>query len=130
MAQFTVIHSSEGIRHRHVKSSLARVLGQSVISVMNSDRTSPDFVTLDSSDELPVYLLIGEEKGEFGDGGSDPSVQATFSYQRLFSQEEVITSILSSFSFFADIMPRLHRILNYVTSVAAQLSSSPMLDHG
>lgn len=81
MAQFTLIHSSEGGRHRHVKSSLARLLEQSVISVMDSDRTSADFMTLGSSDDLlPVCLLVGQEKREFSDGVSDPSVQATFSY--------------------------------------------------
>lgn len=100
-ARFAVIYASEHDRGNGVRSSLGALLKRPIISIRNSDKTSPDFVTAHSCGELPVYLIIGEEKNEFGDGGSDPSVQAAFSFQRLFSQEEVMISVRRPFSFFA-----------------------------
>ena len=58
---------------------------------------------LDVFDKLPVYLLISEEKKRvFDNKGSDPSVQATFLYQHLFSQKKIMAFILFLFLFFND----------------------------
>lgn len=93
MGQFALIHSSEDARRQRLKSFLQKAIRHPLVFINNSDRTAPDVVALSSCGELPAYLIVGEEKNEFGDGGSDPSIQASFSFLRTFSQPEVMTSI-------------------------------------
>lgn len=48
----------------------------------------PDGVALAFHDKVPICLIVDEEKDEFGDGGSDSSVQASFSFLRISCQKE------------------------------------------
>ena len=99
MAQFTLIYDRENARQQGIRPLLSKAIGRFFSSITNSDKTSPDLVVQSSHGELPTYLVIDEEKNEFGDGGSDPSVQASFSFQRLFCQREVKTSQTFSLCF-------------------------------
>ncbi|KAF8120874.1 hypothetical protein EV363DRAFT_1406768 [Boletus edulis] len=89
MATFAAIHCSEVDRTKHLHPSLAKIIGWPIVAAENRDRTVPDAVVNSYSyGHHRLFLIISEEKNEFGDGGSDPSVQASFSFQRVMSQEE------------------------------------------
>ncbi|KAG9310575.1 hypothetical protein JVU11DRAFT_9130 [Chiua virens] len=88
MAGFTLIHPNEEARQRRLRNLLSKVFNRPLDFASNSDKTSPDFVVKSSCGALSTFLIIGEEKNEFGDGGSDPSAQAAFSFMRTVSQDE------------------------------------------
>jgi hypothetical protein len=92
MTQFALIYDKEDHRRSHLQSSLTKVINYPLASVDNADKTKPDLVAMGQCGNLQTYLVVAEDKNEFGDGGSDPSVQAAFSFQRIFCQEEVIPS--------------------------------------
>ncbi|KIJ62128.1 hypothetical protein HYDPIDRAFT_176673 [Hydnomerulius pinastri MD-312] len=85
---FALIHATELARRDHLKHSLQKVIGHPLIFAGNGDKTAPDAVGVSSYNEVTTYLVVSEEKKEFGDGNSDPSIQASFSYLRIFCQEE------------------------------------------
>lgn len=102
--QFAQIHVSENARQLHLKSLLERAIHHPLSSVQNCDSTMPDFQALSNSGKLSVYLVVGEEKNEIGDGGSDPSVQAALSFLRIFRQMEVMIRIRHCLSFIANVL--------------------------
>ncbi|KAH0833789.1 hypothetical protein J3R83DRAFT_10936, partial [Lanmaoa asiatica] len=59
MARFSLIYEGENTRRQEIRPN----------------KTSPDLVLQSSHGELPTYLVIDEEKNEFGDGGSDPTTE-------------------------------------------------------
>ncbi|KAF9233942.1 hypothetical protein BU15DRAFT_66143 [Melanogaster broomeanus] len=59
--QFTCIHTSEGARGHHLQPLLQKMFSHPL--------TVPDALALSSHKDFPVYLIIGEEKNEFGNGG-------------------------------------------------------------
>ena len=81
---------------------MEEAIAHPLLVVNNSDRTVPDIVPMSSCKELVVYIIANEGKNEFGDGGSDPSTQAAFSFLRAFSQEEVTTAIPHNLLFSVD----------------------------
>ncbi|KAH0826462.1 hypothetical protein J3R83DRAFT_5462 [Lanmaoa asiatica] len=89
--QFGLIHTSERARRDHLKSLIENVIGFQITSASNRDLTSPDTSVLASSNGTTLYLVVGEEKNEFGDASSDPSTQATFSFLRIFCQADTQT---------------------------------------
>ncbi|KAG9312767.1 hypothetical protein JVU11DRAFT_7204 [Chiua virens] len=93
MAEFSLIFTKENARQSHLKSLLSAAINYPLTSENNSDKTLPDFVVRSSCGASPTYLVVGEEKNEFGDGGSDPSAQAAFSFMRTVSQHEVKVTI-------------------------------------
>ena len=113
VVQFALIHPNEDARQRSLKFFLQRVVGRPFVVASDPDRTDPDFGVLGLCGGLTVYLVIGEEMNEFGDGGSDPSTQAAFSFLRLFSQKEVMTAIPHPFYSFL-LIPCLRRTANSV----------------
>ncbi|KAG6379741.1 hypothetical protein JVT61DRAFT_10276 [Boletus reticuloceps] len=108
MARFTLIYDGENTRRKEIGPVLSKAIGRFLGSITNSDKTSLDFVVQSSHGELPTYLIIDEEKNEFGDGGSDPSVQASFSFLRLFCQPEVMTSQVFPLSLLAEALLPIH----------------------
>ncbi|KAF9231648.1 hypothetical protein BU15DRAFT_55889 [Melanogaster broomeanus] len=88
MTQFALIHTSEDVRGRHLQPLLQKMISHPLIVASSRDGTVPDALALSSHKDFPVYLIVGEEKNEFGDGGSDPSVQASFSFLRIFCQPQ------------------------------------------
>jgi hypothetical protein len=91
MTQFALIHDEDHRRSR-LRSSLTKVINYPLASVDNADKTKPDLVAMGRCGNLQTYLVVAEDKNEFGDGGSDPSVQAAFLFQRIFCQEKVMPS--------------------------------------
>ena len=111
VVQFALIYPNEDARQHDLRPFVQKAIGRPLVVVNNSDRTVPDVAVLSSCGELTVYLVIGEEKNEFGDGGSDPSTQAAFSFLRMLSQKEVMTAIPHPF-YFILLIPCLRRTAN------------------
>ena len=113
VVQFALIHPNEDARQRSLRPFLQKVIDRQIAVANNPDRTVPDVAVMSLRGGLTVYLVIGEEKNEFGDGGSDPSTQAAFSFLRVFSQKEVMTAIPHPFYHFL-LIPCLRRTANSV----------------
>jgi hypothetical protein len=94
MGRCAVIYLSEASRRDQLKSYLQNVIGHPLVFISNADRTAPDFVALSPVGFHQAYLVVGEEKNELGDGGSDPSTQAPLSYAQIYRQADVKHSIL------------------------------------
>ena len=94
MTQFALIYAKEDHRRGYLKSALTKVINYPLANVNNPDKTSPDLVAMGQCGSLQTYLVVAEDKNEFGDGGSDPSVRAAFSFQRIFCQEQVMPSTI------------------------------------
>ncbi|KAJ3733131.1 hypothetical protein DFJ43DRAFT_1069382 [Lentinula guzmanii] len=79
------ISVQETPRDSETRGILAKILGVSFEHVVNTDETSCEFMcvqhTPQSINAAPALFQI---KGELGAGGSDPSVQASFSYARFY----------------------------------------------
>ncbi|KAF9234165.1 hypothetical protein BU15DRAFT_79348 [Melanogaster broomeanus] len=88
MTQFARIHTSEEARGRHLQPLLQKMINHPLVLASNRDGTVPDALAVSSHKDFSVYLIVGEEKNEFGDGGPDPSVQASFSFLRIFCQAQ------------------------------------------
>ncbi|KIK64163.1 hypothetical protein GYMLUDRAFT_83497 [Collybiopsis luxurians FD-317 M1] len=68
---------------------LTKILGISLEHVVNQDRTSADYLSVQHTPfNINAAPFIGEVKGEMGNGGSDPSVQVSFSYSRFYCNSE------------------------------------------
>ncbi|KAG1834019.1 hypothetical protein DFJ58DRAFT_735930 [Suillus subalutaceus] len=81
MTKFAAIHASEDDRQQNVTSLLEKVIQQPLLHVKSRrGKCIPDAVALYPHKNIPIHLMVVEEKNEFGDGGSDPSVQASFSF--------------------------------------------------
>ncbi|KAG2103787.1 uncharacterized protein F5147DRAFT_638712 [Suillus discolor] len=89
MAEFATIYSKEDDRRSNLVSLLDNVLGHGFVKEQIRDgKCVPDGVALAFYDKIPICLIVDEEKDDFGDGGSDPSVQASFSFLRISCQKE------------------------------------------
>jgi len=88
MGKFACIHSDEDARRKNIAPLLETVIGQVFIDAKgrHSD-CRPNRVVVSSQNDIPIHLIIDEEKNEIGDGGSDPAVQALFSFLRIMSRE-------------------------------------------
>ncbi|KAG8219041.1 hypothetical protein J3R82DRAFT_4797 [Butyriboletus roseoflavus] len=97
MAKFALINIEEDCHHG-LSQLLQTAINHPLTSHTNPDGTGPDSMAMSSCRSLQGYLMINKEKNEFGDRRSDPSIQATFLFQRTFSQ--VMTSLLHPISSF------------------------------
>ncbi|KAG0702543.1 hypothetical protein DFH29DRAFT_875082 [Suillus ampliporus] len=89
MHRFATIHSNEDARKLHLTSLLEKVIGAPFICTCTRDgKCIPDASVLASHQHTPICLIVNEEKNEIGDGGSDPAVQASFSFLRISSHQE------------------------------------------
>ncbi|KAH0839406.1 hypothetical protein J3R83DRAFT_136 [Lanmaoa asiatica] len=78
--------SHVAIRSREI---LAEILNLAFERISNSDSTAPDFISVHPTKwNINATPIICEIKSELGQGGSDPSVQASFSYARFYCQKE------------------------------------------
>jgi hypothetical protein len=88
MTGFATIHSKENVRRSKLVSLLENVIGHPIVQEnTRGGKCIPDGVVLTFHDKIPIYLIINEDKNEFGDGASDPSVQASFSFLRILSEK-------------------------------------------
>lgn len=89
MTRFAAIHHTEADRTKHLRTLCSKIIGRPMVAGETREGVVPDAVVTSSESHNLLYLIIGEEKNEFGDGGSDPSVQASFSFQRIMRREQV-----------------------------------------
>ena len=113
VVQFALIHPNKDAHQCSLRPFLQKVIDRPFVVASDPDRTDPDVAVLSLCGGLTVYLIIGKEANEFGNGGLDPSTQATFSFLWLFSQKEVMTAIPHPFYSFL-LIPCLHRTANSV----------------
>ncbi|KAG1785277.1 uncharacterized protein HD556DRAFT_144135 [Suillus plorans] len=81
MTKFAAIHANESDRRLDLVPLLAKVIKEPLLHAKSrSGNFEPNAVVVHSHDDIPVHLVVVEEKNEVGDGASDPSVQASFSF--------------------------------------------------
>jgi hypothetical protein len=119
MYNIALIYSSEVDRRDAIGPYLEKVIGRPLTIMNNADRTTPDFAVLSSVDHHPLYLVVGEEKNELGNGGSDPSTQAALSYSRICSQVKVKPFCFAIFFIVANACRTQNRELLLKTSCPA-----------
>jgi len=68
---------------------LGRLLGRHVGSVISTRKRTPDGMVLKTIDDHIVPLLTIEYKRAFGEGGCDPSTQASFSVREFLASDQV-----------------------------------------
>ncbi|KAF7336569.1 hypothetical protein MSAN_02289100 [Mycena sanguinolenta] len=86
------IYQDEDARKSKIRPALKKALSLDITNLVNDDRTSPDGGIMwtiskpEAALDHTVALAIKEEKRELGEGGCDPSTQASFSVQRYWVQ--------------------------------------------
>ncbi|KAG7442084.1 uncharacterized protein BT62DRAFT_922901 [Guyanagaster necrorhizus] len=69
------------------RTLLSKILNQSFFQAVNLDRTSEDHIALcggTTIDETAAVVIV-EKESELGEGGSEPSVQGSFSYIKFWA---------------------------------------------
>jgi hypothetical protein len=96
------IYNSEEARRHAVEDPFSHIIGIPIARIVNSDKMSSDSVmevqlSFDAQGILKLAaLVLKEDKREFGDGGSDPSMQCGLSITRYWAQYEVHNMLLFS----------------------------------
>lgn len=87
----SAIEVSEQPRTQQSRTLLSKILKQSFLQAVNLDRTSADHIALcgDTTVDEMAAVAIVEETSELGTGGSEPSVQGSFSYIKFWVDETV-----------------------------------------
>ena len=108
MRASSAIYDNEAIRRAALEPRLGRILSSGVGTVVNPDGTWPDGAfSIPLTNEIcgSAVTLIKEDRNNFGDGGSDPSIQVGLSMARFWAQDQVnrsdfylLLSALPSFS--------------------------------
>ncbi|KAG1810445.1 uncharacterized protein HD556DRAFT_54243 [Suillus plorans] len=84
MPTFAAIHSSGNDRKVNITPLLEKVIQQTLLHTKSRHGGYiPDAVAVHVHGHIPIHLVVVEEKNEVGDGDSDPSVQASFSFVHL-----------------------------------------------
>ncbi|KAH7881674.1 uncharacterized protein C8R40DRAFT_1165083 [Lentinula edodes] len=79
----------EAPRDAQTRKILADILGVGLERITNSDKTSPDFMSVTPTPlNVNGACIISEIKSELGSGGSDPSRQSALSYARFYCRPE------------------------------------------
>ena len=94
MRSHSQIHVQELPRALDTRQLLGEALDCAFVRASNSDRTSPDFVVHQQVSSDVAAVVFCEVKGELGAGGSDPSVQSSFSFSKYWSSVEVWSRFL------------------------------------
>ncbi|KAG7440334.1 uncharacterized protein BT62DRAFT_629687 [Guyanagaster necrorhizus] len=87
MRSSSAIQVSEQPRTQQSWMLLSNILNQSFHQAVNFDRTLADHIYLcgDTTVDETAAVVIVEEKSELGAGGSEPSVQGSFSYLKFWA---------------------------------------------
>jgi hypothetical protein len=89
------ISTKEAPRDAETRAILAQILAVGLEHVSNQDKTSADYMSLAPTPmNINAASSIKEVKGELGIGGSDPSVQCSFSFSRFYCGDEVRAILL------------------------------------
>ena len=93
MSSLSRVESVEGVRSDSSNDLVAKLIGKDLVSLVNTNRTSPDHcvsVSLSSvTSQGTVAPLIFEEKAEMGKTGNDPAVQVELSYLHYWMDSSV-----------------------------------------
>jgi hypothetical protein len=95
MRNASAIYHKEEDRREGVLVHLEDALQFPFTRVINHDATSPDniiLIPLRGNIKETAAVLLNEDKRDFGDGGSDPSTQASLSMVRFWAQQNVCAS--------------------------------------
>ena len=100
MCEASGIYTNEDTRRSAIRPKLLNVLSVGMENVVNLDSTSADGMVVTHALMMGEVAAVGieEDKNEFGDGGSDPSIQAGLSYGRFWAQSSVRSNLLHRFS--------------------------------
>ena len=74
--------------------SIGPMLNTASHQASNQDGTTPDFVVYQAVLSDAAAVVICEVKSELGTGGSDPSVQLSFSFGRYWASDDVCSMFL------------------------------------
>ncbi|KAF8152649.1 hypothetical protein B0H34DRAFT_727028 [Crassisporium funariophilum] len=87
MRAATVIALCEKDRQEITRSLLSKIFQKAFSQIVNHDRTSADHILEISLANFPeaAALALVEEKFELGEGGSEPSIQGSFSYAKYWT---------------------------------------------
>jgi hypothetical protein len=90
MCEASGIYKNEVTRRSAIR--LLNVLSVGMEKIVNLDSTSADGMVVTQVLMMGEVAAIGieEDKNEFGDGGSGPSIQAGLSYGRFWAQSNVL----------------------------------------
>ena len=116
------IHPSEDRALLELRPLLSRLLGGFVGQVASTGTRSPDGMMLKQLGEWSAPLVCIEYKRAFGEGGCDPSTQASYSAREFLISPQVCGSHVFCTSPDMAFSPR-----KSLKSVVAHLSSSPVV---
>ncbi|KAH9960083.1 hypothetical protein BJV74DRAFT_954596 [Russula compacta] len=89
LRRVSAISTNESRRDSESRGILAEILGIAFEHISNSDTTSSDFISIHTTKwHINAAPIICEIKSELGQGGSDPSVQSSFSFARFYCLDE------------------------------------------
>lgn len=110
MRSLSGISVQEKSRDTDTRKILNTILGIGLETVYNQDKTSSDYAALCPTPfHVNAAPLIMEVKGELGLGGSDPSVQSSFSFTRFYVSDEVSLFSLTTVHMHAAYHPYLFK---------------------
>lgn len=90
LRNLSAISVAEFTRDSESRLILASILNTSLDTLSNHDKTSSDYMVSQKTPmDVSAAVTIVEVKAEMGTGGSDPSVQVSFSFDRFYCQSEV-----------------------------------------
>ncbi|KAF7346107.1 Proteinkinasesubdomain-containingproteinPKL ccin9 [Mycena sanguinolenta] len=93
MSKVSGIYENEAAFKSVILPPLEKVLGRKLVTLSNSDRTTPDLAFLS---RLQRILGLAELKRDIGEGGCDASTQASLSVLRYWAQAENEPAIKAS----------------------------------
>ena len=100
MDRSSAIYDNEELRRQAISADLRDATSWDMPYVVNFDKSVADGTAASKTPVETGYQLaalsIREDKNEIGDGGSDPSTQASLSYGRFWAQHDVCPSNLYS----------------------------------
>jgi hypothetical protein len=99
MRAASAIYASVDKRRVELTPLLCNILGVDIQMIPNEDKTNSDSIAELVTNLGRILLLLKEDKNEFGEGSSGPSIQAGLSVARCWAQSRVIDSHQLSYSF-------------------------------
>jgi hypothetical protein len=89
MQTLSSIYKKEDAYREKVRRDIARILDTTILEMANPDNTRPDGFIMAELGNTPIPCALFELKREAGEGGCDPTSQASFSMKRAWIHEAV-----------------------------------------
>ena len=130
MDRSSAIYDNEELRRQAISADLRDATSWDMPYVVNFDKSAADGTAASKTPVETGYQLaalsIREDKNEIGDGGSDPSTQASLSYGRFWAQHDVCPSNLYSLTLTRRSLPLSMRGSESKPAVPLSFSQSPV----